>query len=351
VIDPSPRDVFAALARGARGRVGVGMAMAVLLCGGALSVACRQKEAPAPAESARSTAPAESARSTAPTKVPGEPAEPSIRATAEAGREPFSGMVEPRDATVDDRGRVWVADFGTSRVRIFDAAGGYLGGWGNPGNETHTLRQPAGIASRGEDLYVADTWNGRIQYYTSAGEWKATAAGFFGPRGVAAAPDGRVWITDTGNHKIVVFNRALGEPRPIGKLGPGPGEFSSPVGIAAGPGGKIYVADIGNRRIEVLDGEGRFQHSLPVPSWEGAAEPFLEVTESGAIYVSNPNAGTVLELGSKGDVRNTWSSGEDGKPFARPTGVALDRRQGILYVVNSASNVVSKVRVTAATKP
>jgi len=343
VIVPSPTQVFAERprARGARGRIGVGIVMAVLLCG-ALSVACRRKEAPSPAESARSTAPP---------KVPGEPAEPSIRPAAEEGREPFSGMDEPRDATVDDRGRVWVADFGNSRVRVFDAAGGYLGGWGNPGNETYTLRQPAGIASRGEDLYVADTWNGRIQYFTSAGEWKATAAGFFGPRGVAAAPDGRVWITDTGNHKIVVFNRALGEPRPIGKLGPGPGEFSSPVGIAAGPGGKIYVADIGNRRIEVLDGEGRFQRSLPVPGWEGAAEPFLEVADSGAIYVSNPNAGTVLELGSTGDLRNTWSAGEDGKPFARPTGVAFDRRQGILYVVNSASNVVSKVRVTAAKKP
>jgi DNA-binding beta-propeller fold protein YncE len=260
-------------------------------------------------------------------------------------------MDQPRDATVDDSGRIWVADFGNSRVRVFDPAGGYLGGWGNPGNEVHTLRQPAGIAVHGEDLYVADTWNGRIQYFTLAGELKATAAGYFGPRGVAAAADGRVWITDTGNHRIVVLSRSLGDPQLIGKLGPGPDEFSSPVGIAAGPDGTIYVADIGNRRIEVLDGKARFLRSLPVPGWEAATEPFLEVADSGAIYVSDPNGNKVLELGGKGEVRNTWTAGDDGNGFARPTGIALDRRQSILYVVNSATNGVSKIRLTASRKP
>jgi len=319
---------------------GLGVALALLFL--LVPIACRRKEAPAKPEGA---APAAAA------KRPGEPTEPSIRSTPAQGRAPFAGMSEPRDATLDGEGRLWIADFGNSRIRIFDANGGYLGGWGNPGNETFTLRQPAGVAAHGEDLYVADTWNGRIQYYSAKGEWKATAAGFFGPRGVAAAPDGRVWITDTGNHKVVVFNRSLGEPRAIGKFGPGPGEFSSPVGIAVGPAGQIYVADIGNRRIEVLDKEGRFQKSLPVAAWEGAAEPFLEVGGTGEIYVTNPNRNTVLELSSAGTVRNTWSSDDSGKPFARPTGLALDGKQGILYVINSASNGVSKIPLPGGKKP
>ncbi|HEX9304400.1 MAG TPA: NHL repeat-containing protein [Thermoanaerobaculia bacterium] len=318
---------------------GVGVALALLFL--VVPIACRRKEAPAKPEGAAPAA----------AKHPGEPTEPSIRSAPVQERPPFAGMSEPRDATLDGEGRLWIADFGNSRIRVFDGNGGYLGGWGNPGNGTFSLRQPAGVAARGEDLYVADTWNGRIQYYTVKGEWKATAAGFFGPRGVAAAPDGKVWITDTGNHKVVVFNRSLGEQRAIGKLGAGPGEFSSPVGIGVGPSGQVYVADIGNRRIEVLDKEGRFQKSLPVAAWEGAAEPFLEVGETGEIYVTNPNGNTVLELASGGTVRNTWSSDDSGKPFARPTGLALDGKQRIVYVVNSASNGVSKILLPGSKKP
>jgi DNA-binding beta-propeller fold protein YncE len=276
---------------------------------------------------------------------------PVIRSNAESGRPPFEALSEPRDGAVDRLGRVWIADFGHSRLKIFDKDGGYLGGWGGRGNGTYGLRDPCGIAIREDDVYVADTWNGRVQHFTLPGEWKGSATGFFGPRGVAVGPDGRVWITDTGNHKVVVFNRSLGEPRAFGKLGPGAGEFSSPVGIAVGPAGEVYVADTGNRRIEVLNNEGGFQKSLPVAAWEGPAEPFLEIGETGEIYVTNPNGNTVLELASGGTVRNTWSSDDSGTPFARPTGIALDGKQGILYVVNSASNGVSKIHLPGGKKP
>ena len=204
MIDPSvpPRPAARFPAKFVRESGAVFAALALVLL--VAPAACRRKEAPERTGAA--------ARSTTP-KRPAEPTEPSILSAPAPGRPPFAGMSEPRDAAVDAQGRLWVADFGNSRIRLFDRNGGYLGGWGNPGNETFTLRQPAGVAARGEDLYVADTWNGRIQYYTLKGEWKATAAGFFGPRGVAAAPDGKVWATDTGNHKVVVFNRSLGEPR------------------------------------------------------------------------------------------------------------------------------------------
>lgn len=318
------------------GALALGMAVA-------LGAGCRRSESPA-----SSPTPAAAAAATTPPE-PSEPSTPQIRETAVTGLSPYAGMKEPRDAAVDSKGRLWVADFGNSRLRVFDSNGGYLGGLGSRGNGTYELRDPCAVAIAGDDVYVADTWNGRIQAYSATGEWKATAAGLFGPRGVAASPDGKVWATDTGNNQIVVYDRALANPQKIGKAGSGHAEFEGPVGIAIGPSGDVYVADGRNHRVQVLGADGGFRRALVVPGWEGSAEPHLEVGSRGEVYVSDPNAGKVLELDA-GRLARTWTADDAGRPFARPTGIAIDRAQRVLYVVDSASATVSKISLAAAKK-
>jgi YYY domain-containing protein len=283
--------------------------------------------------------PAEQAKKAAEEKE--EP--PSIRDTPVEGQPPFSGMREPRDAAVDEKGRVWVADFGHSRLRIFDGEGGYLGGWGGRGDGTYGFRELCGVAIRGEDVYVADTWNGRVQYFTLSGEWKATASELYGPRGVAVAPDGNVWVADTGNNRLMLYDSQLGNPRPIGKKGSGPGEFAGPIGIAVGPSGSVYVADTGNRRVQVLDSSGRFQRALPVVGWTDAIEPHVEVDEDETVFVSIPPADAVQQYDSAGAPGERWTVDPGGQKFARPTGLAIDRKNRMLYVVNSGNNTISKM--------
>jgi sugar lactone lactonase YvrE len=272
---------------------------------------------------------------------------PAISDKPEEGRPPFSGMKEPRDADRDDRGRLWVADFGNSRLRIFDAQGGFLGGWGGRGDTTFAMREPCAVSIAGDDVFVADTWNGRVQKFSLAGEWKAKAVELYGPRGVAVAKDGRVWVTDTGNHRIVSFDGALEGRQVFGKLGSAPGDFSSPVGIAVGPSGSVYVADTGNRRIQVLDGNGVFQRSVTVRGWEGPVEPHLEVGEDETLYATDPAASVVLAFDPAGVEIGRWKADDEGSPFDKPTGLALDRKAGILYVVNSGNSRVMKLTVTS----
>jgi tripartite motif-containing protein 2/3/tripartite motif-containing protein 71 len=147
-------------------------------------------------------------------------------------------------------------------------------------------------------------------------------------------------VSDTGNKKIVQYDGSLKLIRSIGKQGSGPLEFSEPVGIAVGPSGTVYVADTGNHRIQILSADGQFLRALPVPAWSVGNEPHLEVDGKGVIYAADPAGNAVLEFDPSGKpVRRTTD--DAGKPFVKPTGIALDSKRAVLYVVNSGNNTVS----------
>jgi DNA-binding beta-propeller fold protein YncE len=305
-----------------------------------LTPSCRSKEqraAAAPPPEAASAAPAPAPT---PTELPVEP--PKFTEIAAAG-EPYSSLREPRGAALDAKGRLWVADFGGSRLRVFDPAGGYLGGWGGKGADKYGFNNPTAVAVSGDTVYVADTWNGRVESFSLAGSPKASVTALYGPRGVAVAPGGAVVVADTGNNRLMFYDAELKEGRAVGSKGSGPEQFSDPVGVAVGPSGAIYVADVGNRRIQILDGKGRFTGRVAVPGWTSAGEPFLAVGAGDVLYVSDPDGSAVLALNRSGKVLHKWEADDAGRKLASPTGLAMDSGKGTLYVVDKAANTVSRL--------
>ncbi|HEU5250314.1 MAG TPA: NHL repeat-containing protein [Thermoanaerobaculia bacterium] len=301
----------------------------------------------------RSPAPSGSAPVANAGPPPDEPEDtPRFQDSAAPGRKPFDGMKEPRDAAVDGRGRVWVADFGNSRLRVFDSDGGYLGGWGGRSSGTYGFRDPCAVAIRGDRVYVADTWNGRIQGFTTAGEPKGSASGLFGPRGVGVGEDGRVWVSDTGNNRVTVFDENLANPQSFGSRGNGAGQFFAPVGIAVGPSGNVYVADSGNRRVVVLRKDGGFVRAWPVPGWEHTVEPYVEVDDDENVYVTDPGqANAVLVFDREGRVASRLTAGDDGEALGLPTGLGLDRKNRLLFVVNIVGSRVSRIHLNGQKTP
>jgi len=87
--------------------------------------------------------------------------------------------------------------------------------WGTEGSGDGQFRDIYGVAvdAPGGRVYVADTGNHRIQKFTSDGElvleWGTLGEGdgqFWFPRGVAVASDGSVYVADTSNHRIQKFS-------------------------------------------------------------------------------------------------------------------------------------------------
>jgi len=144
--------------------------------------------------------------------------------------------------------------------------------FGALGSEPGQLNAPRGIAvAPNGDIYVTDSRNHRIQQFSPEGqiirswgtfsgfETSNSAIGTFNePWGVAVGPDGSVYVTDTWNHRVQQFS-ASGEPiRMWGVFGltDTPGGLYGPRGITVDAQGRVFVADTGNKRIVIYDASG-----------------------------------------------------------------------------------------------
>lgn len=109
------------------------------------------------------------------------------------------------------------------------------------------------------DIYLADNGNNRVMVYDSNKKKKAELAKWpyyklRYPNGIDGSVDGRIAITDTGNHKVVILDPKYKIKQIIGGFGTEKGHFSKPREARFGPGGNLYVLDTGNCRIQVFKG-------------------------------------------------------------------------------------------------
>ena len=132
----------------------------------------------------------------------------------------------------------------------------FLTAWGRQGSGKGEFKEPCGI-DIGPDgnVYVADTWNGRVEVFTSNGKFIREFGkdkGMWGPRDLTVDKDLNVYVCDTGNCKILKFNKEGKYIATFGKRGTKNGEFLEPFGIKIGPDNNLYILDRKNFRVQVL---------------------------------------------------------------------------------------------------
>jgi sugar lactone lactonase YvrE len=172
-------------------------------------------------------------------------------------------------------------------------------------------------------------------------QWRA---GFFGPRGIAVAADGRVLVSDTGGSRIVVLDPEGKELAAWGEPGSGPQALDGPVGLAVDAEGRVFVADNGNGRMQVFDRGGTLVASFPVEGWrnEPYSEPGLALDGSGSVWASVPLAGEVRLYSADGKVLRRFRTGTPpGLSLGRPTGLAFRARDRHLLVADLDRGLVT----------
>jgi uncharacterized protein (TIGR03663 family) len=224
----------------------------------------------------------------------------------------------PRNLAVAPDGSLYIADANNHRVQHLATDGSVLQTWGTFNDGTDgaapggTFNEPWSVAASpdGRYVYVADTWNHRIQKFSSTGQFISMWGTFgqdeapdsmWGPRDVLVDNDGNVLVTDTGNKRIKVFD-ANGEfISQYGEFGLDVGQFDEPVGIAIDRTlGRLYVADTWNQRVQVFDyAAGNF---TPVMSWDISGwygqsltnKPYITVGSNSRVFITDPEAARVL---------------------------------------------------------
>jgi DNA-binding beta-propeller fold protein YncE len=170
---------------------------------------------------------------------------------------------------IDDSDRLFVADSKMGRVVVFDAQ------HRSEGTISEGMANPGGLAIDNENrfLYVADAKLDQVLVYeadppfkllrkigTGGKEHTLTTPGDFAmPSNVAVDKAGNLYVSDTLNDRIQIFDAEGTFIRTFGKAGDGPGYFARPKGIAIDSDGHVWVADGVQDRVQVFTPEGQLR--------------------------------------------------------------------------------------------
>lgn len=211
--------------------------------------------------------------------------------------------------------------------------------WGTQGNGDGQFESPYGIAvGPNGRIYVADTGNNRIQVFdgnrTFVTAWGSAGTGdgeFNGPSGIAVDADNFVYVTDRFNHRVQQFSGDGVFITKWGVEGSGDGQFQDPMGIACDGNGNVLVADGG---AQVFDRNGVFQGQISGRAYGIACDAkgnvYLADYSNSAVRKYDLDSGSLLGVVAR--------SGDEEHNLFHPTMIACNHDSGILYVADGDHN-------------
>lgn len=188
--------------------------------------------------------------------------------------------------------------------------------WEAAGENASTDGEPATYSPTVDpltgDIWVAVSFDGVIWRFGSDGTYKGSVGkpgkgdGEFdferttcrpcGAGALAFAPDGTLFVADTGNNRIQKFGPDHKFVKAWGTFGAGDGQFADAIQIATN-GHEVFVGDDARGDLQVFDMNGNYVRTMPHGGWL-AIDPHgtLYVTVEGVVHVYDPAGAEVRTI-------------------------------------------------------
>ncbi len=250
----------------------------------------------------------------------------------------------------------------TGRVQAFREKDGKFLYAFNRAGPRRALDQPSSIAIHPKtgNLFVADYGHGEVLQFKPRGQFVGEvkppggAVPAWSPAAIAFDAEANLYVLDSGpkRARVVALEGTSRLRKVIGGIGSSkepegnPGRFWYPAGVAVARDGSIFVSDSLNKRIQVFDADGALRKII----YTGGQPRGIVSAPNGLLIVPDAYTHEFVLYSPDGDqIANFGEEGYNGGRFTSPNGVALDAQKAWIFIADPGTNRV-EVWAPAGTK-
>ena len=193
------------------------------------------------------------------------------------------------------------------------------------GAGANSFRLPIGITTTSTNIFIVDTLNHRVQVYDHTGNYVSQFGSQGDANGQFAAPVGittngtHIFVADNGNHRVQIFDYSGNHVKTFGTKGSGNGQFTNPQNILT-TSTHIYITDANNHRVQVFDhtgnyisqfgesgtGAGQFNNSRGITT--NGINLFVTDTNNDRVQIWDFNGNYIKSFGIQGHANGLFNS-------------------------------------------
>lgn len=245
---------------------------------------------------------------------------------------------------------LYVSDTKNKRIQVFDAGGTPIFHFGKEGDGPGEFMFPYGVSGDKKGrIFVADLFNGNISIFDSKGKFIE----YFNDKNkILKAPGGlrivdeALYVTDIEKAQVFKFDLSGKLLMALGQPGEAEGHFRAPNAVTADGDGNIYVVDTGNQRVQIFDNKGKFKKTIN-GSEDGKGKATLvnprgiDVDSRGFIYVVNNLTHYIYAFDKEGKKAFQFGGiGDQNEQFYLPNGLFIDDTDHV-YITDTLNQRVA----------